>query len=94
MQSPTQFIKAVPGDKIHQLVAIHYYNQGLSPAEAIDTLKASNYFVKVGGQVYKLQASNVASILTGILITKPAKNKKLHPVDNGASHDVPEIPAE
>jgi len=94
MNTQQPFVKAVAGDKAHQLVAIYYHNKGVTPAEAIDTLKASNYLVNLGGQVVKLQATSVASILTGIEIAKPAKNKKLSPIDNGTSASMPEIPVD
>jgi len=90
--SQAQFVKSVAGDSTHQAVAIYYHTKGVKPSEAIDTLKASNYLVRVAGTVYKLQASSVASILTGILIASPAKSKKLKPIDNGTSSTVPEIP--
>lgn len=92
-QPQPQFTKAVAGDKVHQAVSIYYYKNGVSPAEAIDTLKASNYLVQLAGTTYKLQATSVASILTGILIAGPAKTKKLAPIDNGTNKEIPNIPA-
>lgn len=92
-QPQPQFVKAVAGDKVHQAVAIYYYKNGITPAEAIDTLKASNYLVQLSGTTYKLQGSSVASILTGILIASPAKTKKLSPIDNGTTKEIPNIPA-
>ena len=88
------YIKAVAGDRYHQLIAIYYFKQDVKPSEAVDTLKMSNYFVRMGGELVKLQASSVASILTGITIASPAKSKKLTPVNNGTDSTVPEIPTE
>ncbi len=58
-------IQAPGGDKIHQMVALSYLKAGISPADAIVTLKESNYVVSIKGQQYKLKASAVASIITG-----------------------------
>jgi len=85
-------IKAVSGDSVHQLVAIYYYKAGKSPAEVIEVLKESGYCVKHNNQIYSVQATSIASIMTGIAIANPAKNKKLSPIDNGTDKSVPAIP--
>ena len=90
--SQAQAIKAISGDSTHQRLAIYYYKKGVSPADAIKVFTQSNYQAIVGGVLYKIQATSIASIMTGIAIASPAKSKKLSPIDNGTDKPVPSIP--
>jgi len=56
---------AIGGDATHQKVALLYIKQGLSPIDAMNTLKLCNFVVNIGGTKYKVKASSVASIMTG-----------------------------
>lgn len=93
--SQVQVIRTVPGDKIHQVLAIHYYRAGTSPADMIELLKKANYQHMINGQVYYIKsATSIASIMTGLAIASPAKSKKLSAIDNGTSSSVPNITVE
>ena len=89
--SNNNIVKAMAGDSVHQLVAIYYFKQGVSPADVVATLKSSNYVVAIKGVQYHLQASSVASILTGLVIAHPSAKTKLSVVDNGTTPVVPVI---
>jgi len=85
-----QYIKAIAGDKAHQLVAISFYRNGIQSSDVIDTLKQSNYIVNIAGQFTKVSASSVASIVTGLEIAHPSAKTKLKPINNGVG--TPSVP--
>lgn len=58
-------VTAIGGDATHQMVALSYLKKGVSPMDAMASLKASNYRVAIKGVTYKIKASSVASIMTG-----------------------------
>jgi len=89
-----QYVKATAGDRAHQLVAISFYHNGIQSRDVVDTLKQSNYIVNLGGQLTKVSASSVASIVTGLEIAHPSAKTKLKPVDNGVSQNIPVIEVE
>lgn len=68
--------KSIGGDQVHQKVALNYLKQNVTPSEAIKLLKESNYCVSIDGTTYKLQASSVASIMTGF-------NLVIHQISTG-----------
>jgi len=79
-------IKATAGDAVHQTIAIAMVRRGVKASEVIETLKAYNYIVNIKGVLYKVQATSVASIVTGIEIAISVPKGKvadLHPIDNG-----------
>ena len=78
--------KATAGDVVHQTIAIAMVKRGVKAQDVVETLKSHNYIVNLKGVMYKVQATSVASIVTGIEIALPiAKGKvaDLRPVDNG-----------
>ena len=79
-------IKATAGDQVHQTIAVTMAKRGVKAQDVVETLKQYNYVVNLKGVLYKVQATSVASIVTGIEIALPiAKGKvdSLRPVDNG-----------
>ena len=50
----TTITKSVGGDRTHQLLAYTYMKQGMSPVDAMDTLRASGYKVAMDGCTYKV----------------------------------------
>ena len=88
----SQTIQTTTGDLVHQILAIHYYRAGTSPAEVIALLKKSNYQHMLNGQVYRIKsATAIANIMVGLAIASPAKSKKLSAIDDGTSSGVPSI---
>jgi hypothetical protein len=61
-------IQAKGGDSYHQKVALNYLKQGITPLTAMEQLKASGYTVMFGTEKVKLQASAVASVMTGFIM--------------------------
>jgi len=79
-------IKATAGDVVHQTIAIAMVKRGVKAQDVVETLKSHNYIVNLKGVMYKVQATSVASIVTGIEIainTPKGKVEALRPVDNG-----------